>query len=74
MAGTAAAASIELTVIRTSSDPARARSATWRTVPGMSAVSVLVIDWTTTGAPLPTAMPPTRTVEVLRRSRVMHLL
>ena len=32
------------TVIRTSSDPARANSAHWRAVPITSAVSVLVID------------------------------
>ena len=36
-----------------------ASAATWRTVPSMSAVSVLVIDCTTTGAPPPTVTLPT---------------
>src|SRR5438270_909484 len=54
MWGTAAAASSLLTVTRTSSDPARARAAHCWTVEGMSAVSVLVIDCTTTGASEPT--------------------
>ena len=58
MRATAAAASSLLTVTRTSSDPARARAATCLTVEGMSAVSVLVIDCTTTGASLPTRTPP----------------
>ena len=31
-----------------------------RAVPSTSAVSVLVIDWTTIGAPPPTITPPTR--------------
>ena len=42
--GTAAAASSRSTVMRTISDPARARDATWATVASTSAVSVLVID------------------------------
>ena len=54
MCGTAAAASSRSTVMRTISEPARASAATWRTVPSTSAVSVLVIDCTTTGAPPPT--------------------
>ena len=52
--GTAAAASSRSTVIRTISEPARASAATCATVPAMSAVSVLVIDCTTIGAPPPT--------------------
>jgi hypothetical protein len=43
------AASSVLTVTRTSSEPARASSITWLTVAAVSAVSVLVIDCTTTG-------------------------
>src|SRR3954471_596374 len=66
--GTAAAASSRSTVIRTSSEPARARAATWAMVPSMSAVSVLVIDCTTIGAPPPTATSPTMTWVVLCRA------
>ena len=58
MGATAAAASSLLTVTRTNSDPALASAATCLTVEGMSAVSVLVIDCTTTGASLPTLTPP----------------
>ena len=58
MCGTAAAASSLLTVMRTSSDPARASALTWATVASMSAVSVLVIDCTTMGALPPTVMLP----------------
>ena len=65
MWGTAAAASSRSTVMRTISEPARASAATWRTVPSMSAVSVLVIDCTTTGAPPPTVTEPTLTAVVL---------
>src|SRR5262249_7357303 len=36
--------------------------------PATSAVSVLVIDWTTTGAPPPTVTPPTSTATDWRRS------
>ena len=49
ISGTAAAASSVLTVTRTSSEPACASRATWIAVESGSAVSVLVIDWTTTG-------------------------
>ena len=49
ISGTAAAASSVLTVTRTSCEPAWASRATWIAVPSASAVSVLVIDWTTTG-------------------------
>ena len=53
MCGTCAAASGVLTVMRTSSEPARASSSTWLAVAATSAVSVLVIDCTTTGASPP---------------------
>src|SRR5665213_3914172 len=66
--GTAAAASSRSTVIRTSSEPARARAAICSMVPATSAVSVLVIDCTTIGAPPPTATLPTMTWVVLRRA------
>src|SRR6202166_2914968 len=66
--GTAAAASSRSTVMRTISEPARERAATWATVPSMSAVSVLVIDCTTIGAPPPTATLPTMTWVVLCRA------
>src|SRR5882757_3044972 len=63
--GTAAAASSRSTVIRTISEPARDKAATCSMVPWISAVSVLVIDCTTIGAPPPTATLPTMTwVEV----------
>src|SRR6202158_483520 len=62
--GTAAAASSRSTVIRTSSEPARASAATCVTVAATSAVSVLVIDCTTIGAPPPTATPPTFALRV----------
>ena len=65
-AGTAAAASL-LTVTRTSSLPARAERSTCRTAAATSAVSVLVMDWTTIGCPEPTGTPPTRTATVERR-------
>ena len=58
MCGTAAAASARLTVMRTSSEPARASAATWLAVASTSAVSVLVIDCTTMGASPPTVTLP----------------
>src|SRR4051812_13706880 len=61
----AAAASGTLTVTRTISDPASANSIHWRAVAAASAVSVIVIDCTTTGAPPPTWTLPTRTGTVL---------
>src|ERR1700759_4486810 len=64
MCGTAAAASSRSTVMRTSSEPARASAATCRVVASTSAVSVLVIDCTTTGAPPPTVTLPTFTATV----------
>ena len=69
MRGIAAAASGVFTVKRTSSEPARHSSATCLTDEATSAVSVLVIDCTTTGAPPPTATPPTRTWRVVRRGQ-----
>src|SRR5262245_58220978 len=68
MCGTAAAASSRSTVTRTISEPARASAATCRAVPSTSAVSVLVMDCTTTGAPPPTVTPPTSTDTDRRRS------
>src|SRR6188474_1274230 len=65
ISGTAWAASGTFTVTRTISDPASASSMHWRAVASASAVSVIVIDWTTTGAPPPTCTRPTRTPTVL---------
>src|SRR5262249_23197316 len=64
ISGTACAASGRFTVTRTISDPASARSMHWRAADPPSAVSVTVIDWTTTGAPPPTWTPPTLTPTV----------
>ena len=69
ISGTAAAASGMLTVIRTSSEPARASSMHCFVVDGTSAVSVFAIDWPTTGAPPPTWTLPTRTPTVAWRLR-----
>src|ERR1700722_5261512 len=72
MAGMALAASSLLTVTLTTSLPARAKAATCLMVPGMSAVSVLVIDCTMIGALLPTRTAPMVAVEVfLRRVSAM---
>src|SRR3982751_1046941 len=65
ISGTAAAASGRLTVTRTSSDPAAASSMHCSAVARASAVSVIVIDCTTTGAPPPTWTCPTFTPTVL---------
>src|SRR6266446_6054661 len=67
ISGTACAASGTLTVTRTISDPACASSMHCRAVVPTSAVSVLAIDWTTTGAPPPTVTGPTGTPTVDRR-------
>src|SRR4051794_98422 len=67
--GTACAASSVLTVTRTSSEPARARSIIWLTVAEVSAVSVLVMDCTTIGWEPPTLTPPMLTVADFRRGR-----
>ncbi len=67
ISGTAAAAASVLTVTRTSWDPAAASRTTWSAVASTSAVSVFVIDWTTTGWALPTSTPPMSTDGVGRR-------
>ena len=67
MWGTALADSSRSTVMRTSSEPARASAAVCRAVPSASAVSVLVMDWTTMGAPPPTVTWPTFTGTEARR-------
>src|SRR6266566_8368420 len=67
IAGTARAASSVFTVTRTSSLPAAFNARTCAAVAAASAVSVLVIDWTTIGWALPTGTPPTLTVIVVRR-------
>src|ERR1035437_428348 len=67
MWGMALAASSLLTVTRTTSLPARARAATCLMVPGMSAVSVLVMDCTITGASLPTRTPSIEAAKVFLR-------
>src|SRR6476646_11852993 len=67
ISGTASAAASLLTVTRTSCEPACARRATWIAVASASAVSVFVIDWTTTGCADPTRTPPTSTDTVARR-------
>src|SRR4051812_36656972 len=74
MAGTAAAASAVFTVILTSSEPASASALTCATVAGTFDVSVLVIDWTTMGAPPPIATPPTSTCRAGRRVLAMGSL
>jgi len=67
ISGTARAAASVFTVTRTSSLPAAWSALTWATVPGTSAVSVLVMDWTMIGRGPPTLTPPTSTEIVLRR-------
>jgi hypothetical protein len=68
---TAAAASGELTVMRTSSEPAAASWRIWMAVAIASAVSVLVIDWTTTSPapPIRTERAPQRTCACRARRR-----
>src|SRR5580692_10695855 len=73
MCGTAAADSSLLTVIRTSSDPARANALTCATVPSMSAVSVLVMDCTTIGALPPMVTAPTCTPREILREIIPQL-
>ena len=63
--GTWAAASGVFTVMRTSSEPARASASTCRAVDSASAVSVLVIDCTTIGASPPMVTLPTRFTGVI---------
>ncbi len=64
ISGTACAASGTFTVTRTISEPARASSMHCFAVEATSAVSVLAMDWTTTGAPPPTRTGPTGTPTV----------
>src|ERR1700735_1922764 len=73
MCGTAAADSSLLTVIRTSSEPARARALTCATVPSISAVSVLVMDCTTIGALRPIVTAPTFTARDVLREIIPQL-
>src|SRR5512141_3479516 len=61
ISGTAFAASGTFTVTRRSSEPASASSRHCATVDAPSAVSVLFIDCTRTGAPPPTRTSPTFT-------------
>src|SRR5690348_1455999 len=68
ISSTAAADSRVLTVTRTSSEPASASAITCAAVETGSAVSVFVIDWTTTGCPPPTGTPPTRHTTLGRRA------
>src|SRR5204863_6966771 len=70
ISGTAAAASGTLTVTRTISEPASANSIHCCAVPAASAVSVIVMDCTATGAPPPTRTRPTLTPTVLCRRTV----
>src|SRR5918996_1045219 len=67
ISGTAAAAASLLTVTRTSSEPARASATICAAVDAASAVSVFVIDCTTTGCDDPTGTCPTRVVTVCLR-------
>src|ERR1700722_3189717 len=69
----AAADSSLLTVIRTSSEPARASALTCATVPSMSAVSVLVMDCTTIGALPPMVTAPTFTARDVLRGVIRQL-
>src|SRR3954464_13183222 len=59
ISGTAAAASSLFTVTRTSCEPEAASAAICAAVPAASAVSVFVMDCTTTGCADPTGTPPT---------------
>ena len=59
MRASPSAASRSLQVQRTISAPAAARAYTWANVPSTSAVFVVVIDWTVTGASPPTGTEPT---------------
>src|SRR5438552_16235544 len=69
MAGSALAASGVLTVTRAISQPACSNWWICSTVAFTSAVSGVVMDWTTIGAPPPMGTLPTRICLVLRRLR-----
>src|SRR3954470_19457246 len=73
IAGTWRAASTVLTVMRTISEPARARAATCSAVARASSVSVFVMDCTRMGASPPMILSATRTGREGRRV-VMELL
>src|SRR5690349_6462857 len=61
----ASASSVFGTATRTISQPALTSSAIWAVVAGTSCVFVVVIDWTTTGAPPPIATLPTEICRLL---------
>ena len=67
MAGNASASSWDGTATRTMSHPAAVNSAICCNVASTSAVSVVVMDWTDTGAPPPTRTEPTRICRESRR-------
>ena len=67
MAGNASASSWEGTATRTMSHPAVVSSAICCNVASTSAVSVVVMDCTDTGAPPPTGTEPTRICREFRR-------
>ena len=67
IAGRASASSCEGTATRTIWQPAAVNSAICCSVAFTSAVSVVVIDCTVTGAPPPTATPPTSSCRLARR-------
>ncbi len=66
----ASASSVFGTATRTISQPALASAATWAVVASTSYVFVVVIDWTTTGAPPPTLTPPTEICRLLAIPRI----
>ena len=57
--GSASASGMPGTATRTISQPAATRRSTWARVASTSCVLVVVMDWTTTGAPPPIGTPPT---------------
>lgn len=74
MAGSAAAASASGTATRTMSAPSAASARICESVASTSAVWVVVIDWTDTGAPSPTGTGPTRIRRVFLRSAMAEML
>jgi hypothetical protein len=67
--GSASASSLFGTATRTTSHPAEASAAICAVVAATSWVFVVVIDWTTTGAPPPIWTPPTSTLSLLAMRR-----
>ncbi len=59
IAGSASASARPGTATLASSQPASASRPIWASVAAASDVSVVAIDWITTGAPPPIATPPT---------------